>query len=74
MAVNWCYCKSSSFLRKDHASVAQPHNEHGVPVGEYWLAWPPFIEAKMERYVMKRQFKTATAAMNFADKQWPITE
>lgn len=73
MAVGWCYWKASSFMRKDHASVAKPHDENGEVVAEYWLAWPPFIEAGMERFVMKRRFKTAAAAMDFTDKQWPIT-
>lgn len=72
MAVEWCYWWPSSFMRKDHASVAMPHNSNGEVVAGYWLAWPPFIEAGMERLVMKRRFKTATAAMDFADKQWPI--
>ena len=72
MAVHWCIWQPSSFIRRDHASVAQPHDEHGVPVATYWLAWPPYIEAGIERLVMNRRFRSPEAAMDFADKSWPI--
>lgn len=74
VAVHWCFWQSSSFKRKDHASVAQPHDERGVSVALYWLAWPPYIEAGIERQVMNRRFRSAYAAMDFADRQWPLSE
>jgi hypothetical protein len=72
MVAHWCFWKTSSFMRKDHACVAHPHDECGVPTGSYWLAWPPYIEANIERVVLMRRFSTAEAAMAFADKRWPL--
>lgn len=72
MAAHWCFWRASSFMRKDHASVAMPHDEDGNPTAAYWLAWPPYIEAGFERQVLTRRFRSAEAAMDFADKSWPV--
>lgn|GEM_PF-4738872 len=74
MAVLWCYWTPCAFKRRDLASVAMPHNERGEPVAAYWLAWPPYIEAGIEDRVLRRRFKTANAAIDFADKSWPPLE
>lgn len=74
MAAYWCFWQPSSFHRKDLASVAQPHDEQGTPVASYWLAWPPYIDAEVVKSVMMRRFKSAAAAMNFVDQQWPVNE
>jgi hypothetical protein len=74
VASHWCFWQSSSFHRKDFASVAHPHDEQGTPTASYWLAWPPYIDVGVVQSVMKRRFRSATAAMDFADQQWPVDE
>ncbi len=54
VAVKWCYRKPYSLMRKDYVTVAMPHDENGEAVAGYWLSWSPFIEAGMERLVMKK--------------------
>lgn len=72
MRVSWCYWNTSSYFRRDHAFVAQPHNEAGEPVATYWLAWPPFIESHLHVQVQRRRFKSSMGAMRFVDANWPI--
>lgn len=68
----WCFWRESSFHRRDGAAVARLHDEQGVPVSKYWLAWPPFFgDQRIDQAVMRRRFKTAERAMAFADKTWP---
>lgn len=68
----WCFWRESSFHRRDGAAVARLHDEQGVPVSKYWLAWPPsFGDQRIDQAVMRRRFKTAERAMAFADKTWP---
>ena len=68
----WCFWRESSFHRRDGASVACLHDEQGVPVSTYWLAWPPFFgDPVIDQAVMRRRFKTADRAMDFADETWP---
>lgn len=68
----WCYWRPSSFHRRDHASVFQPHGDDDQPCALYWLASPPWFGDKEEdAAVYRRRFKTPEAAMRFADKNWP---
>lgn len=68
----WCFWRESSFHRRDGVSIARLHDEQDVPVSTYWLAWPPFFgDPTIDKAVMRRRFKTADRAMDFADKTWP---
>jgi len=71
---NWRQWRPSCFLRRDHATVAMPHDDAGKAVAPYWLGWPPFIDAGVVREVVRRRFATPGAAMAFVDKAWPIEE
>jgi len=54
------------------ASVALPHDENGYTTADYWLAWPPFIDEDTLTIVLRRRFRSALSAMDYADRTWPI--
>ena len=74
MKRHWREWRPSCMIREDHASAAQPHDETGNPTASYWLAWPPFIEAGLEKVVMRKRFRSAKAAMDYVDETWPLLD
>lgn len=68
---NWYMWQASCFKRTGGASAAMKHDDHGNPCGTLWYAWPPFIEAGMEKRVLRRGFRSPESAMKYADTDWP---
>ena len=69
----WCYWRESTWYRRDHACVHRPHGPDGEPTRNYWLASPPWIPTiEEDRALARRRFSSPLAAVEFADKAWPL--